>query len=143
MDGYLHHLVSTEASFGLRVLSFPASALRLRHSGRDSLSNHQLHHCLLNRLFRRRSKNTSKPRVTGLCVGNSPLNSPHKWPVTRKMLPFDDVIMVSVCPCVLASTTSLLHDNLSPVQATIINFGQAVQNTLVKNTGVDDLDVKV
>ena len=23
-----------------------------------------------------------------------PVNSPHKWPVTRKMLPFDDVIIV-------------------------------------------------
>ena len=23
----------------------------------------------------------------------SPVNSPHKWPVTRKMLPFDDVTM--------------------------------------------------
>ena len=23
-----------------------------------------------------------------------PLNSPHKWPVTRKMFPFDDVIIV-------------------------------------------------
>ena len=23
----------------------------------------------------------------------SPVNSPHKWPVTRKMFPFDDVIM--------------------------------------------------
>ena len=29
----------------------------------------------------------------GLWVGNSPVNSPHKWPVTRKMFPFDDVIM--------------------------------------------------
>ena len=28
--------------------------------------------CLLNRLFRRKSKRTSKLRVTGLCVGNSP-----------------------------------------------------------------------
>ena len=46
-------------------------------------------------LFRRRSKKTSKLRVTGLCVGNSPgpVNSPHKWPVTWKMFPFDDVIM--------------------------------------------------
>ena len=36
-----------------------------------------------------------KLRVTGLCVGNSPgpVNSPHKGPVTRKMFPFDDVIM--------------------------------------------------
>ena len=47
-------------------------ALQWRHNGRDSVSNHQPHHCLLNRLFRRRSKKTSKLRVTGLCVGNSP-----------------------------------------------------------------------
>ena len=24
------------------------------------------------------------------------MNSPHKWPVTRKMFPFDDVIMIQV-----------------------------------------------
>ena len=46
--------------------------LRWRHNGHDSVSNHQPHHCLLNRLFGRRSKKTSKLRVTGLCVGNSP-----------------------------------------------------------------------
>ena len=46
--------------------------LRWRHNGHDSVSNHQPHHCLFNRLFRRRSKKTSKLRVTGLCVGNSP-----------------------------------------------------------------------
>ena len=69
--------------------------LRWRHNGPDSVSNHQPHDCLLNRLFRRRSKKISKLRVTGLCVGNSsgPVNSPHKGPVTRKMFPFDDVIM--------------------------------------------------
>ena len=43
-----------------------------RHNGRDSVSNHQPHDCLLNRLFRRRSKKTSKLRVTGLCASNSP-----------------------------------------------------------------------
>ena len=43
-----------------------------RHYGRDSVSNHQPHDCLLNRLIRRRSKQTSKLRVTGLCAGNSP-----------------------------------------------------------------------
>ena len=26
----------------------------------------------------------------------SPVNSPHKWPVTRKMFPFDDVIMIAI-----------------------------------------------
>ena len=47
--------------------------LQWRHNGRDSVSNHQSHHCLLNGLFRRRSKKTSKLRVTGLCAGNSPV----------------------------------------------------------------------
>ena len=47
-------------------------ALLWRHNGHDGVSNHQPHECLLNRLFRRKSKKTSKLRVTGLCVGNSP-----------------------------------------------------------------------
>ena len=47
--------------------------LQWRHNGSDGVSNHQPHGCLLNRLFRRRSKKTSKLRVTGLCVGNSPV----------------------------------------------------------------------
>ena len=46
--------------------------LRWRHNGRVCVSNHQPHDCLLNRLFRRRSKKTSKLRATGLCAGNSP-----------------------------------------------------------------------
>ena len=47
---------------------------------------------------RRRSKKTSKLRITGFVRGihRWPVNSPHKGPVTRKLFPFDDVIMV--CP---------------------------------------------
>ena len=70
--------------------------LQWRHNGRDSVSIHQPHDCLLNHWFRRRSKKTSKLRVTGLCAGNSPVNSPHKWPVMRKMFSFDDVIVSSI-----------------------------------------------
>ena len=55
---------------GVQVVS-PRS-LRWRHNGCDSVSNHQPRDCFLNRLFRRRSKKTSKLRATGLCVGNSP-----------------------------------------------------------------------
>ena len=36
------------------------------------MASHQPHDCLLNRLFRRISKKTSKLRVTGLCAENSP-----------------------------------------------------------------------
>ena len=46
--------------------------LQWRHNGGDGrVSNHQPHHCLLNRLFGRRSKKASELRVTGLCAGNS------------------------------------------------------------------------
>ena len=48
-------------------------ALQWRHNGRDGVSNYQPHHCLLNRLLRRKSKKTSKLRVIGLCAGNSPV----------------------------------------------------------------------
>ena len=64
--------------------------LQWRNNERDGVPYHQPHHCLLNRLFRRRSKKTSKLRVTGLCAGNSPVTSefPVEWSVTRKMFPF-------------------------------------------------------
>ena len=48
-------------------------SLQWRHNGRNNVSNHQPHHCLLNRLFRRRSKKTSKLRVIGICAVNSPV----------------------------------------------------------------------
>ena len=46
-------------------------ALRWHHNKHDGISNHQPHNCLLNCLFRRRSKKTSKLRVSRLCEGNS------------------------------------------------------------------------
>ena len=49
-----------------------AGSLRWRHNDHAGVSNLQPPGCLLNRLFRRKSKKTSKLRVTGLCAGNSP-----------------------------------------------------------------------
>ena len=67
-------------------MTFFPFPLHRRHNGSDSVLNHQLHDCLLTRLFRRRSKKTSKLRVTGLCEGNSPVTGefPAQRPVTRK-----------------------------------------------------------
>ena len=71
----IHYIVRTSKRY-IILSSATAKSKRMtlqwRHNGRDSVSNHQPHCCLLNRLFRRRSKKTSKLRVTGLCVGNSP-----------------------------------------------------------------------
>ena len=47
--------------------------LRWRHNERDGVSTHQPHYCLRNHLFRRRSKEASRLRITGLSVGNSPV----------------------------------------------------------------------
>ena len=46
-------------------------SLEWRHNDHDGVSNNRPHDCLLNRLFRRRSKKTSKLCVTGLCARNS------------------------------------------------------------------------
>ena len=71
------------------------------HNERDGVSNHRRLKGLLNRLFRPRSKKISKLRVTGFVKGihRWPANSPHKGPVTRKMFPFDDVIMMQNNEC--------------------------------------------
>ena len=66
--------------------------LQWRHNERDGISNHQPHDCLLNHLFRCRSKKTSKLHVTVLCAGNYP----HKEPVMQKILPFVDIVMLHV-----------------------------------------------
>ena len=56
-------------------LSQPDTSFTLywRHNEYVGVSNHQPHGCLLNRLSRRKSKKTSKLRVTGRCAGNSPV----------------------------------------------------------------------
>ena len=67
--------------------------LQWRHNGRESVSNHQPYDCLLNRIFRRRKLQSSASLAFVRGIHRGQVNSPHKWPVTRKMFPFDDVIM--------------------------------------------------
>ena len=55
------------------IFAFFIIARQWRHNGRDGVSNHQHSDCILNPSCRPRSKKTSKLRVTGLCVGNSPV----------------------------------------------------------------------
>ena len=81
--------------------------LKWRHNERGGVSNHLPYDCLLKPLFGRRSKKTSKLRVTGFCARNSPVTGEFppppppkkKGPVTRKIFPFDDVIMSSWLCC--------------------------------------------
>ena len=56
-------------------------ALQWCYNEPDGVSNHQPHDCILKRLFRCRSKKTSKFRVTGLCAWNSPVTG--EFPAQR------------------------------------------------------------
>ena len=61
----------------------------------DGVSNHQPHDCLLNGLFKAQIKKHQSSASLAFVRGIHwwPVNSPCKGPETRKMLPFDDVIM--------------------------------------------------
>ena len=71
-------------------------ALQWRHNEPDGISNHRRLEYLLNRLFRRISKKTSKLRVTCLCEGNPPVTGgfPEQRSSNAEYVLFDDVIMV-------------------------------------------------
>ena len=66
-------------------------SLQWCHNGRDSVSNHQSHDCLLNRFIhsdanqRKHQSSASLAFVRG--IHRWPVNSPQKWPVTRKRFP--------------------------------------------------------
>ena len=55
--------------------------LQWRHNCCDGVSNHKRLDCLVDLLFRPRSKKTSKLHATGLCEGSSPMTS--EFPAQR------------------------------------------------------------
>ena len=69
--------------------------LQWRLDDRDGVSIHHPHGCLLNCLFRCRSKKWSKLRVTGLCVGNSPVTG--EFPAQRASNAKKIHLMTSSC----------------------------------------------
>ena len=97
-----HNTRCIKRSYNGRLCSYHAEStkpitLQWRHSERDGVSNHQPHDCLFNTTVysdadqRKHQSSASLAFVRG--IHRWPVNSPHKGPVTRKMFPFDDVIM--------------------------------------------------
>ena len=81
------------------VCPIPSVDLTLlwRHNWHSSVSNNQ-RHIVYTTVYSdadqsKHQSSASLAFVRGIHRG--PVNSPHKWPVTRKMFPFDDVIMYS------------------------------------------------
>ena len=88
-DILLTHIILWHGWLVVRPLS--GLTLQWRHNERDGVLNQQHFDCLFSRLFRRTSKKTKLASLAFVRV-----HHPLKAPVTRKMISFDDVIMISV-----------------------------------------------
>ena len=91
--------------------------LQWRHNERDGVINPRRLDCLLNRLFRRRTKKTSKLGVTGPCEVYSPVNDdfPTKRVNNAEMFSFDDVIMTIAA---LVNQRNIISEDLeSPMKS--------------------------
>ena len=77
----IEHWLEFKLTINAPCLTLVGDPLQWRHNERDGLSNHQPCDCFLNCLLRRRSSKTSKLRVTGLSVGNSPVTG--EFPAQR------------------------------------------------------------
>ena len=69
--------------------------LQWRHDRLDGVSNHQPHDCFSTAYSDQRKHQSSASLALVRGIHRGPVNSPHKWLVTRKMFPFDDVIMTT------------------------------------------------
>ena len=90
-------LVTDQLGVGSLARLGSKKTLRWRHNDHAGVSNHQPHGCLSIVYSgvdqRKHQSSTSLAFVRGIHRDRW-INSPHKGPVTRKMFPFDDVIMV-------------------------------------------------
>ena len=66
------------------------------------------------------------------------VNSPHKWPVMRKMFPFDDVIMFTVTPHVCPTATAFSSLNVSYIiKLSFHPSTELVEYTDLKNDNIE------
>ena len=94
----IHSVLPYSCTWFNRLTYYVINSLRRRHNEHDGLSSHLPRDCLLNRLFRRKPKKTSKLRVTGLCEGNSSVTD--EFP-TQMASDAENVsiLMTSSCAC--------------------------------------------
>ena len=84
-------------------------SLQWRHNGHDGVSNHQPHDCLLSTFYSDADQRKHQSSVSLAFVWEihrGPVNSPHKWQVTRKLFPLEDVIIFICIPALRRSVCS-------------------------------------
>ena len=111
---YIRLQVSNQWSSSYTPIYKSTIPCQWRHNECGGVSYHWRLDCLLNRLFKRRSKKTSKGSVTGRCKGNSPVTG--EFPTQRA----SNAEIISIwwrhhdqCPTVIPTVTRLgLCDSL-------------------------------
>ena len=83
------------------ILYFCVDALEWRHNGpiASQITSLTIVYSIVYSDADQRKHPSSASLAFVRVIHRGPVNSPHKWPVTRKMFPFDDVIMVIVYLC--------------------------------------------
>ena len=67
-------------------------------------------------------------------IHRGPVNFPHKWPVTRKMFPFDDVIMDN--SCILKCEMKLrIHSQTWKMQPSKFENGKVISSHIYRAVG--------
>ena len=95
--------------------------LNWRHNRRNGVSNHQPHDCVLKTFFQAHIKeNINAPRHRSLVM----VNWPHKWPVTQKRFPFDDVIM----KCIYIMHW-MIHENVTLRVPSFVQFDKSAKGS--------------
>ena len=77
---------------------YNSATLQWRHNERDGVSSHQPHDCYSTVYFGADQRKHRRSALLAFVRGirRWTVNSPHEWLVTRKMLPFYDVIMMPI-----------------------------------------------
>ena len=102
-------------------------AFHWSHNGSDCVSNHQPYDCLLNHLFRRRSKKT--PKLSLAFVRGI---HPAQMASNAEMFPFDDVIM-ETCPTLRSPLCLAMIQQpcaSSDVQASRLQCGAVIMRSI-------------
>ena len=105
----MHHMgvgIKIEILISIHELGVP---LQWRHNGRDGASNHQPHH--YSTVCSGIDQKTSKLRVTGLCLGNSP--------VTGEL----QITILEISVVSISLNFILIRMDLDPSSTLVQNFG--------------------
>ena len=103
-----HHLFK-RSLFHIFILTFGNFINVIMTTMASQITSHTIVYSIVYSDVDQRKHQSSASHAFVWGIHRGPVNSPHKWPVTRKMFPFDDVIMYKF---VATLFINMMHHNL-------------------------------